>query len=571
MITRRISLLLIATLLGSILVGPSSAVLAGPGIPERRFGVVEAYAAPEAATALGAGWTRVTFRWNEIQPDGPDQWIVAPLSDQALNDELARGREVVGLLVTTPGWATDLEAGPGVPRGLDLPIDHPDNVWAGFVRAMVRRYAGRIDHWTIWNEPDIPDTHHMSWGGSVDDFVRLLQVAYTVAKETNPDAVVHMAAITHWWDEGWYARFLETLVADPHAAANNHYFDVATFHIYFQPETVYDITAHYTNMMRGYGVDKPIWIAETNAAPSQDPAWPVPNPQFEVSLEQQAAYIVQAFSLGIAAGAQRMAVYKMADTETDRDANPEPFGLVRLDGSRRPAFTAYQVAAAHMAGFRGGSWDRRDDISLVTIDRGDRTTTVAWVRGDQPQRAMIAARTPRALLVDIRGGARFIYAERGYYYIDLPPANCTGGCQIGGVPYMLVEEAPASADTAPVPQSPTPSPTAEASAEPLAPPSATREPAPTATPLPTDVPAPAMPGPTASPSPEPTATATPEPTSTPTASATPWPTPSSTPYPSPTPLEAAERDETALNRPLLLAGALVIGLGGAAVALRRRS
>ena len=439
--------------------------VAAAGIPDPRFGVVEAFQAPNAATTLGAGWTRVTFRWNEIQPNGPGEWHTVPISDEALARELAQGRQVVGLLVTTPGWATDLDIGPGVPRGLHLPTDHPENLWATFVRTIVARYAGRIDHWIIWNEPDIPETQHMSWGGSTEDFVRLLQVGYTVAKETNPGAVVHLAAVTHWWDEDWFGRFLDKLMADPAAAANNYYFDVATLHIYFQPETVYQIAAHYRDMMWGRGIRKPIWIAETNAAPSQDPAWPVPNAQFSVSLEQQAAYIVQAFSLAIAAGAERVAVYKMADTETDRQANPEPFGLVRMDGSRRPAFTAFQVASTYMAGFSGGRWERRDAVSVVTIDRGDRTTTVVWARTAQAEMAMIAARTTQALLVDVQGRARTIYAERGYYYVDLPGATCVQGCKIGGPPYMLVEQAPASADTAPTPRSPTPTALETATAE----------------------------------------------------------------------------------------------------------
>jgi hypothetical protein len=524
---------------------------------------------------------------------------MVPISDQTLSNELALGRQVVGLLVTTPGWATDLDVGPGVPRGLHLPVDDPGNLWAQFVRKMVGRYAGRIDHWTIWNEPDIPDTQHMSWGGSTEDFVRLLQVAYTVAKETNPNAIIHMAAVTHWWDQDWFAQFLGALTADPNAAANNYYFDVATLHIYFQPETVYDITAHYRNMMRGHGIRKPIWIAETNAAPSQDPDWPVPNAQFSVSLEQQAAYMVQAFSLGIAAGAQRMAVYKMADTETDRQANPEPFGLMRIDGSRRPAFRAYQVATTYLAGFRGGTWERRDAVSVVTVDRGDSTTTVAWARTPEAQTAMLPARTTRALLVDAQGGAHYVYPERGYYYLDLPGADCSQGCQIGGSPYMLVEGAPAAADTAPTPRPPTPTATKAPRLD------ETTAPGAGATPTGGAAETPESPGDgkrvtltmtatasatvTATRTPTPTATATPTPTETPvptatettvptlrtsstptcTASLEPSPTRQPTLLPSPSPSSTVLVDRAA-GRLWILIGFLMLGLGGVAWAVNWR-
>ncbi|RLC62835.1 MAG: hypothetical protein DRI48_09105, partial [Chloroflexi bacterium] len=347
---------LAAVFLTSVLLSPflQTTVVAG-NIPDYRFGVVEAYAAPAAATELGVGWTRVTFEWNRIQPNGPQEWNVVPVSDEVLNNELAAGRQVVGLLITTPGWATDLGRGAGVPQGLYLPTDDPNNRWATFVRLIVSRYAGRIDHWTIWNEPEIPvGSPDMTWGGSIEDFLQLLRVAYTVAKEANPNAVIHLPAVTHWHDEHWFGRFLDALVADPNAAAHGYYFDVATLHLYHEPEKIYEVTAHYYRLLHNRGLYKPFWIAETNAYLSR------------VTPEEQAFLLVQALSLEIAAGAERIAVYKMADTETDRAADPEPFGLVRMDGTRRPAFTAYKVATNYLAGFRGGTWDRRDEVSIVT-------------------------------------------------------------------------------------------------------------------------------------------------------------------------------------------------------------
>lgn len=524
------------------------AVSAAP--PDPRFGVVEAYAAPEDATALGAGWTRVTFEWNRIQPNSPDEWYTVPLSDEALDNELAQGRLVVGLLITTPGWATDLSIGPGVPKGLYLPPDDPQNLWANFVRAMVTRYVGRIDHWTIWNEPEIPaSSPDMTWGGSVEDFIQLLRTAYIVAKQANPNAVIHLPAITHWHNEHWFGQFLEALVADPEAAAHNYYFDVATLHLYHEPEKIYDITTHYYRLMHERGIYKPFWLAETNAYLSR------------VTEEEQAFFILQAFALEIAAGVERIAVYKMADTETDAAADPEPFGLVRMDGSRRPAFTAYQVATYHLAGFRGGKWERRDEIALVTIDRGNKTTTVVWARTPEAQTAIIPARTTRAVLVDVWGTSRDIYPDHGYYFVDLPGANCAAGCQLGGAPFILVEEASIGAQSAPMPPTPTPrgmeslpsgAVTPDANALPT--------PTPTFTPTPT-------PTPTKTPTPTPTPTVTPTPTRTPTPTVTPTPSPTPTATPIPVPVSQVPQD-----RSLTLAGMLALTLSSMAVAsdLNRR-
>jgi len=531
-------LALIALLLTIILpnLGSPPTAIAG-GIPDYRFGVIESYANPAAASALGAGWTRVTFEWNRIQTNSPDEWNVTPISDPMLDNELAQGRQVVGLLITTPGWATDTEIGPGVPKGLYLPTDDPNNLWANFVRAMVSRYVGRIDHWTIWNEPEIPPgSPDMTWGGSIEDFIQLLRVAYTVANEVNPNAVIHLPAVTHWHNEHWFGKFLEALVATPGAAANGYYFDVATLHLYHDPENIYDIMTHYYGMLRGRGIYKPFWIAETNAYLSS------------ISEDEQAAFIIKAFSLEIAAGAERIAVYKLADTATDQGADPEPFGLVRMDGTRRSAFTAYQVATNYFAGFRSGSWDRRDDISVVTIDQGARTTTVLWTRTAEPQTAMIAARKTQALLVDMFGAAYHVYPERGYYYVDLPGANCTQGCQMGGAPMILVEEAPLNANTA----RPFPSPTPPD-------PDATSTPTPTSTP--TETPTPTVtPTPTPTASPTPTATPTPTPTSTPTVTPTPTATPTAT-------LVPIQMSSIPSGRPGFLVGVLAIALGGTALAV----
>jgi hypothetical protein len=513
-------------------VGFTPRTMATAAGPDYRFGVVEAYANPAAANALGAGWTRVTFEWNRIQPGGPHEWSGVPISDEVLANELAMERQVVGLLITTPGWATDVGIGPGVPQGLYLPADDPNNYWASFIRTIVARYAGRIDHWTIWNEPEIPSgSPDMTWGGSIEDFIQLLHVAYTVAKEANPNAVIHLPAITHWHNEHWFGQFLDALVADADAVANDYYFDVATLHLYHEPEKIHEITAHYYRLLHNRGLYKPFWIAETNAYLSR------------ISEEEQAFFIVQAFSLEIAAGAERIAVYKMADTETDQAADPEPFGLVRMDGSRRPAFTAYQVAANYLAGFRGGTWDRQDAISVVTIDRGAQTTTVVWARTPEPQTAVIAARTIRALLVDPWGSSYYIYPDHGYYFVDLPGANCEQGCQLGGAPFMLVEDAQVDTDT--VPQAPSPTPPLET-------------PTPTPTNTPTNTPTPTItPTPTATPTP----TITPPPTSMPTSTNTPTPTDTPTPTPIPVPTS-----DVPSSQPGLLIGVLVLTMGGTAVA-----
>ena len=320
-----------------------------------RFGIIESYESPADARQTGAGWTRVRFQWAEVQAEGPNSWTPA-VTEEQINGEVAAGRLVVGMLIGIPDWARDENR---LPKGLSLPYDDPENTWARFVRTAVNRYQGRIDHWIIWNEPDIWDANAPghTWDGTEADFLQLQRTAYLVAKGTNPNAVIHLAAMTYFWDaqfgrEQYLSRFFQILTADPEAETHNYYFDILTAHLYFQPNLIYNVIQEFDQIREENGIpEKPIWLVETNAPPINDPSWRVENWTLSVTMDEQAAFMPQVLASALAAGAERVAIYKLKDTEDDRQANPEPFGLVRLSGSRRPAFTTYRVAVQYLSGF----------------------------------------------------------------------------------------------------------------------------------------------------------------------------------------------------------------------------
>lgn len=428
-------------LAGAAAVLSTSAPVAADG-GDWRYGVIESTDDPAAATRLGASWTRVRFQWADVQPDSPDEWN-PPVDDEALAKELDDGRLVVGLLIGIPDWARDRGR---LPEGLYLPHDDPDNTWAVFVREAVSRYQGRIDHWIIWNEPDIdePDAPGHTWDGTAEDFAQLLRVAYLVAKETNPDAVIHLGAFTYFWDPGYFGHFLDILLADPAAADHNYYFDVATAHLYFQPDKIYDVINAFRADMTSRGLWKPIWLTETNAPPADDPYWPVPNWTLYVTLYEQAAFIPQAIASALAADVERIAVFKLVDVKGDRAANPEPFGLLRQDSSRRPAFDTYRVAIQQLGHAGEAVRERWDAVGQIRIEQGEQTTTVLFARLPYAQEAKVAASWPTAELVDMWGKRRTIEAENGVFTVALQPALCTQTiadyCMIGGTVLYLVQQ-----------------------------------------------------------------------------------------------------------------------------------
>ena len=490
----------------------TAAILAQSDTPPSPFGVIESHEAPDQAGDLNISWTRVQFHWGELQPHNADEWEAA-ISDDQFDSERRAKREVTGLLIGIPDWARDED---GLPKGLWLSPDDPDNLWANFVREAVTRYDGRITHWIIWNEPDIDDTELAhTWDGSVDDFAQLQRVAYLTAKKASPDAVIHLPAFTYWADvnagrEQYMARLLDSIMQDPDAAANNYYFDIATAHIYFQPDQIYDLLQLFQQIMRDRGMAQPIWLVETNAPPMDDQYWRVEAPTLRVGIDEQANFIPQALASAMAAGAERIAIFKLKDTESDKLANPEPFGLLRRDGSRRPAFYAYRTATSLLTNGEAVTRERWDGVGQIRIDQPalEQSTTVLFSRLPTTQTAKIPATADRAYLRDINGvrADNDIFAYEGFFTVQLPPASCYQPigdyCMIGGATFYLIQErdpalptvTPTSAPTETA--VPTPSPSSTPTASPTIPPSPTMTAMATATstpsPLPTVAPSPTL-------------------------------------------------------------------------------
>jgi hypothetical protein len=414
---------------------------AEPPAPDPRFGIVETFVNPAAAAQAGAGYTRIILRWDVIQPAGPVDWKPANVPDPIITEEIAAGREIVAVLIGTPAWAST--------QGGQSAKDVPDQFyWQAFVRRMAQQYRGRIRHWIIWNEPDVWDADHpgSTWNGSEADYYRLLKAAYQAIKDVDPSLQVHIAGLTYYWDwehgrRRYLERLLDVMAADPEAAAHGHFFDGVIYHLYFNPTQTVDVLAETRQALTKRGITgKEIWINETNAPPSDDKEeLPWSKPRFRVTLQEQAAFVIQEFALAFSSGAGRVEFYKLRNT-ADHPESIEPFGLLRADDSRRPAFAAYQAAATHLRDFRSAYRQRTGDVTAVTFDRGDLTTTVLWTVARKPTRVRVQAVAPKATLVDEQGRTSGVKAVNGVYLIDLPGATCSGQpCSIGGAPRLLVE------------------------------------------------------------------------------------------------------------------------------------
>jgi hypothetical protein len=531
---------------------------------DQRFGVIEAFWEEDDAAELRVGWDRILFYWNEIQPTGPDDWNTLHVLEEWLVEAHTQDRMVMGLLKNTPPWATDGEPFSGVPRGLYLPIDNPENLWAVYVRKVVEYYSPLgVHHWIVWNEPEIaPDVYGHEFAGTTQDYFQLLKVAYLVAKEADPEATIHLAGWSYWHDPRWLDTFLRVATADPEAESNDHFFDVLTLHIYFRVETVEELVEETWKIQERYGLRKPIWINETNASPNLDPGWPVERPAFQVDLDQQAWYIVQAHALGFGAEAERIGVYKLIDVHLPPGG--ESFGILRPNQTRRPAFFAYKTTVDYLQGFSlPVGRQQESDFYAFSFNRPSGLTRILWSRTAAPLTVQVPALAETALLVSVVGDIREIRAISDFYEVELGGARCAPACDIGGPPVFLVEQVSREFNVSDLP-----------AIDPTTVIAGTATTVPTVSPEDATATADAM----LFPSPTPTHTSTPTPTATATATPTPTPipptatpVPTETPTPEPTPMEVLAPADSGLPAGWLFIGAgavLAVVLG--VVALRKQ-
>ncbi len=425
---------------------------ASPAANVNRFGIVEGMWYPDLTCDLHPGWERLIFDWAAHQPEDTDSWTgFLNIPDEWLRAATACDREIVAVIKNTPAWATDGTPGIGIPRGLYLPIDDPANIWANFMRMAAAYYTSRgVYRFIIYNEPDIQEgTYGYEFEGTVADYAQMVKVAYLAAKQANPTAMIHLAGTTYWHDANsgrrlYTDQLLELLWNDPEGAENTYYFDVLSLHIYFRTDTVYEIIRRYRDLLDQYGfTDKAIWINETNASPNLDPNWPVVRPQYQISLDQQAAFLVQAAALGLAAGAERIAAYKLYDQLLP--AGGESFGLLNPrypEIPPRPAFYAWQTVINHFSGVERAILAQSDTISIIKLEQAnEQQTFVAWSRTAETAQIEINATGDKAYLLDQVANSTIIRPENGVYRLTLPGASCDSddGCAVGGNVSIFVQ------------------------------------------------------------------------------------------------------------------------------------
>ncbi|HEX2033674.1 MAG TPA: hypothetical protein VHS99_05785 [Chloroflexota bacterium] len=471
---------------GGVVAGaaPAGVVPLEAVLPASNVGVNEAFRAMPFARLCGAGWTRWTVQWFNLQPaPGPlnAHYFRDAQGRSVLEESVRQGMKVAAMVLGTPEWAAQtpgLKAGSSVPRGLYEPVfvdgrPNQANTWGAFIFQLAESYRGLLDVLEIWNEVELPahgsNAMYHTWAGSPADYYQLLKVASLAAKAANPGARIVTAPYAYFRDkqEGraaalpFFEGFVAALRADPLGAS---VFDVFALNAYRNPHDLWDRfygggpqlveaadRVGFRARLDALGAgDKPIWITETNSMPYDDPlpGWDPAsrNDRFRITLDEQASYVLQAYALGLCAGYEKVFFQAMQD-----DPYPVPdelWGLVRHSGERenadparvRPAFVAYQLAARYL-----GDADRsqlfvqlRPDSQgyaryvaryawaahLAVFQKGTRRTSVLWNGTAEPLPVALRSWGAAAGIVDKYGQTSPVTPdERGHVHLTLGPAS----------------------------------------------------------------------------------------------------------------------------------------------------
>lgn len=273
-------------------ISPAAAQAAETGVDSDMTSGVSRKTQDKTVTALRgvhAQWVRMTIDWSDWVEPSDNSYNSTELSNYDRAVDLARGAgyKIILAVEGSPSWAHD---------GTDQNSPPRDNAeLAEFMAFLASRYAGRVQAYQVWNEPNL----EWAWpsGPNPAEYARMLRAVAPSIRAANPTAKVVFARLfanDYEYLEGVYAAMPD--IGD--------YFDVMATrpHIYYarSPEAMWfgsdgriskGAFSGYREVratMEAHGDTKPIWLTGF--------AWSTTTQADGVSPEVQADYLVRAYN-----------------------------------------------------------------------------------------------------------------------------------------------------------------------------------------------------------------------------------------------------------------------------------
>jgi hypothetical protein len=363
-------------------------------IPEDFFGVVHAgrYRTAEEyelINEMGIKWILNTFYWNSIEREkgtfnfsGNDAFV-----DMAISE----GKKVLVVLGYEASWL--------FPDGKSKAYISQENIphFLNFVEETVRHFQGRVDAWSIWNEPNLS----RFWKGPRKDFYELTRLTAQRIRETDPDAYIL---------GGIFLRSPKGYIRAMYKAGAMENLDGLAFHPYdLNPRGAMNLYDNFLDVLSEINYTEPVWITE--AGYPTGGLYPT-----KVSLEEQPSYVVKTIVGAAARGARALLWYELFDSQNEGQAGDKKwdserfFGLAYPDYTRKNGAWAYELCARFLPGSRySGDLPLRENIprNIVSFCFLENTsgynTLILWNDQNRTQTVNIQLPAP-ALVHDITTG-----------------------------------------------------------------------------------------------------------------------------------------------------------------------
>jgi len=357
------------------------------------------------ATEIGATHVRIDMWWGIIEPEkGQFEW---DFPDRVIDAIVAAGLKPYPILCYNSAWSPDAS-----PATEEQRVDY-----GNYVYEMVKRYKDRVQLWEVWNEPNI----RPFWVPTPDPelYAELLKVAYTRAKEADPDCTVVgfcTAGADYEFIEGGYRN-----------GAKN-YFDALSFHHYGDARDERQLEREIRRMRRildrNGDAGKPIFITELGISTGPTPIAKI------YSKEDQAVWMVKKHMVCIAEGVSQLYWFKMKDDATE--SNPDGYwGLVNNDMSWKPSGHAYQQMTSLLsdARFVGRAYriteaaSRENDVEVLLFQNREEVFACAWTRRDGGKVNIRLPATKSVKVEDLQGKPVLEAKPQGDGSVVIPVTN----------------------------------------------------------------------------------------------------------------------------------------------------
>ncbi|MGI8632798.1 MAG: cellulase family glycosylhydrolase [Solirubrobacterales bacterium] len=306
------------------------------------------------ARDAGVTMVRVDLGWGSLEPSEKGRFSSYELGriDRVVDEAEARGIKVMFTVWQSPCWASSAPEskkqgceGSWWNRGVQLypPKDPAD--FADAAARLAERYGSRVAAWELWNEPNA--SSYFKSSDPAGEYADLVKAAYPAIKAAEPGAHVVAGSLMHS-----DVAFTEDLYR--HGIAGK--FDAFSIHPYSEDRSPTDpgddrwIRGSFVrgvpavrDVMVRHGDRQPMWLTEfgwSTCSERDGDNW-----ENCVSEQRQATWLTDAYEIMRSWSYVRGGFWFKLMSGSD-DSLMDQYGLVRRDGSRKPAHSAMRAASA---------------------------------------------------------------------------------------------------------------------------------------------------------------------------------------------------------------------------------